>query len=110
MSVDNKPFIRNLTLRLLKARKSRNIVAIFAIALTTFLFTIVFTLSGNMLYTIQEQTMRQVGTSAHGGLKMITAKQYDNFAKSPLIKDISFNRYLGLAKNDALKKGHFEIN
>ena len=110
MSVDNKPFIRNLTLRLLKARKSRNIVAIFAIALTTFLFTIVFTLSGNMLYTIQEQTMRQVGTSAHGGLKMITAKQYDNFAKSPLIKDISFNRYLGLAENDALKKGHFEIN
>jgi putative ABC transport system permease protein len=57
-----------------------------------------------MLSAIQEQTMRQVGTSAHGGLKYLTQEQYENFAQSPLIQDILYKTFLAFADNDALKK------
>jgi len=109
MKVANRKIIHKLTVRFLKAGKIRNIITIIAIALTSIMFTSVFTLGGNMVIAIQEQTMRQVGTSAHGGLKYLTMEQYKNFAESPLIKDISYNRLLGIADNNALKKLQCEI-
>jgi putative ABC transport system permease protein len=61
MNVNNKNIIRKLTVRFLKAGKTRNIIAIIAIALTSLMFTSVFTLGGNMLSAIQDDTMRQRG-------------------------------------------------
>jgi putative ABC transport system permease protein len=109
MNVANKSIVRKLTARFLKAAKTRNIIAVIAITLTSVMFASVFTIGGNMLAAIQEQTMRQVGTSAHGGLKYLTREQYENFAASPLIQDISHNIILALAENDALQKGQHEI-
>jgi putative ABC transport system permease protein len=109
MNVENKAIIRKLAVRFLKAGRMRNIIAVTAIALTSILFTSVFTIGGNMIAAIQDQTMRQIGTSAHGGLKYLTMEQYENFAKSPLLKDISYNRLVSFAENDALKKEQCEI-
>jgi putative ABC transport system permease protein len=109
MNVANKGIIRKLAARFLKAGRTRNIIAVTAIALTSILFTSVFTIGGNMITAIQNQTMRQIGTSAHGGLKYLTMEQYENFAKSPLIKDISYNVLIGFAENDTLKKEQCEI-
>ncbi|MDR3305307.1 MAG: ABC transporter permease [Clostridiales Family XIII bacterium] len=105
----NRKIIRVLTRRSLRAGRLRNIVAVVAIALTAVLFTTVFALGGNMISAIQDATMRQVGTSAHGGLKYLTQAQYDDFAQSPLIKDISYNIIIGVAENEALKKKQTEI-
>ena len=74
MKVANKGIIRKLTSRFLKAGKTRNIVAIAAIVLTSVMFTSVFTIGVNMLTTIQNHTMRMVGTRAHGGLKYLTSE------------------------------------
>ncbi|MCL2077830.1 MAG: ABC transporter permease [Oscillospiraceae bacterium] len=109
MKVDNKSIIRKLTLRFMKAGRTRNIIAVIAIALTSIMFTSVFTIGANMLTTIQEQTMRQIGMSAHGGFKRLSSEQYEHIAKSPLIKDISFRKGLALAENDALIKEYSEI-
>ncbi|GHU74906.1 efflux ABC transporter permease [Clostridia bacterium] len=109
MKVANKPVIRKLTLRSLKAAKTRNIIAVLAIALTAVLFTSVFTIGGNMFGAIQGQTMRQVGTRAHGGLKYLTAEQYENFKQSPLLKDISYTVILARAENAALNNIQCEI-
>ncbi|GHV40622.1 efflux ABC transporter permease [Clostridia bacterium] len=109
MNVANKPVIRKLTLRSLKAAKTRNIIAVLAIALTAVLFTSVFTIGGNMLGAIQGQTMRQVGTTAHGGLKYLTAEQYEHFKQSPLTKDISYTIILARAENTALNDIQCEI-
>lgn len=109
MKVKNNRIIRKLTFRSLKAGKTRNKVAVLSIALTTVLFTAVFTLGGNMLNAIQEETMRLVGTQAHGGLKGLTTQQYENFSQSPLIKDISYNIVLAFAENEALNKIPCEI-
>jgi len=109
MNVANNSIIRKLMIRFLKAGRTRNTIAVVAIALTALMFTSVFTIGGNMIATIQDHTMRQVGTSAHGGLKQITSEQCEHFAQSPLIKDITYNRFLGTAENDALKKAYCEI-
>jgi len=109
INVANKGIIRKLTVRFLKAGKTRNIIAVIAIALTSVMFTSVFTIGGNMIGAIQEQTMRQVGTSAHGGLKYLTMEQYENFAQSPLVKEISYLKELAIAENDALAKKSSEI-
>jgi len=109
MKVANKGIIRKLAARFLKAGMTRNIIAVTAIALTSLLFTSVFTIGGNMITAIQDQTMRQIGTSAHGCLKYLTMEQYENFAKSPLLKDISYSRLIAIAENEALKKEQCEI-
>jgi putative ABC transport system permease protein len=109
MNVNNGPVIRKLTWRSLRASKARNSVAVIAIALTAVLFTSVFTIGGNMLGAIQEQTMRQVGTSAHAGAKLVTQEQYDRIAAAPSVRDISYNIVIGLAENDALEKSPTEI-
>ncbi|MDR0861185.1 MAG: ABC transporter permease [Oscillospiraceae bacterium] len=109
MRVSNNATIRRLTLRSLKANKLRNIVAVIAIALTAVLFTAIFTLGGNMLETVQNSTMRQVGTSAHAGAKLVTQEQYDRIAAAPSVRDISYNIIIGLAENDALKKSQTEL-
>ena len=109
MKVDSKRIISILAARFLKAGRTRNVIAVVAITLTSLMFTSVFTIGGNMIAVVQEQTMRQIGTSAHGGLKYLTPEQYENFAKSPLLKDISYSRILGFAENNALRKIQHEI-
>ena len=109
MRVKNSKLIRTLTWRTLKAGKFRNMVAVCAIALTAILFTTVFSIGGNIIASVQNATMRQVGNSTHGLLKYLTQAQYDNFKESPLIKDISYNIFIGIAENEALQKKQTEI-
>lgn len=109
MKVNNKKVLRTLTWRNLKANKLRNIIAVIAIALTSTLFTTIFAVGGNMLQSMQNATMRQVGTSSHGGLKYLTQAQYDNFAASPLLGDISYSIIVGAPDNPELSKKQHEI-
>ncbi|MFP3155978.1 ABC transporter permease [Lachnospiraceae bacterium ZAX-1] len=109
MKVSNNMIIRRLTLRSLKANTLRNIVAIIAIALTSVLFTTIFTLGGNMLTSMQDATMRQVGMNSHVGAKMITQEEYNRIAAVPSVRDISYNIIVGVGENDALKKSQTEI-
>jgi len=107
--VNNKKAISNLSVRSLAAAKKRNIIAICAIALTSVLFTSLFTIGGSMMKSMEHATMRQVGTSSHGGFKFLTQEQYDVIAKDPKIKDISYNILIGMAVNKKLNKIQTEI-
>ena len=73
--VDNKNAIRRLSGRSLKANASRNFIAVAAIALTTILFTVLFTVGSGMVENIQRQTMRQAGGDGMAYLKYITDEQ-----------------------------------
>ena len=109
MKVENRKIIRTLTWRNLKAGRMRNLIAIVAIALTATLFTTIFAIGGNVINSMQDATMRQVGTSSHGGLKYLTQEQYDNFAASPLITNISYSIIVGMAENPELLEKQTEI-
>ena len=58
--VKNKKIIRKIADRTLQAKKSRNLIGILAIVLTSVLFTAVFTIGGSLVKKQQEETMRQV--------------------------------------------------
>ena len=102
--VKNQKAIRRVADQTRKAAKSRNLIAVLAIALTALLFTSVFTIGGSIVEKQQEATMRQVGGSAHGGLKYLTQEEYDILKKDKKLKEISYRIVVGEAVNESLKK------
>ena len=74
-NVNSKKSIALLSKRLIKYNKTRNIISVIAIMLTTILFTSVFSITISINESIQNSTMRMVGTKAHGGFKIMTHSQ-----------------------------------
>lgn len=108
-SVCNKRTIKMIAARTFKYNKTRNIIGAIAIILTAVLFTSVFSIGMSALNSIQQTTMRQVGTKAHGGFKYLTKPQYETLKKDHAIKDISYNIIVGIAENPELSKTYTEI-
>jgi len=106
---NNKAIIKKLTKNSIKANKIRNIFAIIAIAITTILFTSLFTIGMGMKNSIEQQTMRQVGGCAHGTYKYITQDQLDKIKKHPSIKELGYSVMLNSAENIELLKHYTEI-
>lgn len=101
--------IRKIAGRTFRYNKTRNIIGLLAICLTAVLFTTVFSIGMSALNSIQQTTMRQVGTQAHGGFKYLTMPQYEKLKSDPKIKDISYNIIVGTAENPELSKLYTEI-
>ena len=109
IKVSNKPCIRNLARKSFKAAKTRNLVAMLAIALTTMLFTSLFTVGFSINEAFQQANFRQVGGYAQGGLKYLTEEQYLEMREDPLIEEWGVSRVLGFAQNEVLRKNHVEV-
>lgn len=108
--VNNKRVIRRIADQTRKAAKMRNLIAILAIALTSLLFTTVFTVGGSLLEKSQEETMRQVGTSAHGEYKYLTQEEYDIVKKDKKLRGVSYRITVGDLVNEAVNKLPTEVN
>ncbi|MEG2441667.1 MAG: FtsX-like permease family protein, partial [Acetivibrio sp.] len=109
IKVNNKKTIRKLAVSSFQANKLRNLFAVISIILTTILFTGLFTVAGSLLSSMEESTMRQVGSNFHGGFKYLTQEQYDKLKTHPDIKSISYSVVLGIAENKKLAKRPTEI-
>lgn len=107
--VKNQKAIRRVADKTRKAAKSRNYIAVLAIALTALLFTSLFTIGGSIVEKQQEATMRQVGGSAHGGFKYLTQEEYDIVKRDKKLKEVSCRILVGDAVNESLKKLRTEI-
>lgn len=99
MRNNNGASIRRLSGRSLKSNRMRNILAVSAIALTGILFTAVFSLTGGVMQAMQESTMREVGGSAHAGLKAVTEEQYEKVCADPMVKESSYTIPISIAEN-----------
>ena len=84
MKVSNRGCIRRLSLRALAASRTRNIVAVLAIALTTLLFTSLFTIALSLNEGMQQSNFRQAGGFAHGTFKYLTREQFGQLKDNPL--------------------------
>lgn len=107
--VNNKKAINRISKGSMHANRLRNLMAILAIALTAILFTSLFTVGGSILASVEHNTMRQVGTSAHGGFKFLTQEQYDKLAQDTTIQELSYDIILAPGENEALKNVYTEI-
>ena len=83
MNVKNRKCIRKLSLKSLYANRRRNLIAIFAIALTTLLFTSMFTIVLSLNASYETYQFRQVGGYAHGTFKDVSPEQAERIAAHP---------------------------
>lgn len=108
--IKNQKVINRIADRTRKAGKSRNIIAMLAIALTTVLFTTLFTVGGSIVQKQQEATMRQVGGSSHAEFKHLTQAEYDILKKDKGLKEVSYRITVADAVNKELIKLHTEVS
>ena len=110
MKVSNGKCIRRLGFRSMRAARTRNIVAVLAIALTTVLFTSLFTIAASINYSYQQENFRQMGGDGHGAIKNVTWEQAESFRADPLIKDSWGRLFVGMAQEPPLNKSHVEVS
>lgn len=108
--VANKKCISNLSRKSLAASKTRNIITVLAIALTTILFTALFTIALSINDSFQESNFRQVGGFSHGGFKRLTKEQYLELKDDPMIKEYGVRRFLGMPRDVPFNKSQVEIS
>lgn len=109
MNVANRKCIRTLSLKSTKAARSRNLIAVLAIALTALLFTSLFTVAFSINDSFQQANFRQVGGWSHGTFKYMTQEQFDALKTDPLIKQYGLRRFVGMPKSAPFLKSHVEV-
>lgn len=90
-----------LSARYFRANKIRNIIAVIAIALTTILFTTIFTLGSGFLDTIHEQNIRKAGGDGQAVLSNINDKIYQDIAESDLLSQIGYTKAVSYHLNNS---------
>lgn len=108
--VKNQKVITKLSKQSLQANRVRNIVAIFAVALTSLLFMTLFTIAGTMVYTFQQETFRLVGSSGHGSFKDLTLEQKEILEKDAMIQECGGRLFLGVGSGEKFRKVHAELS
>ncbi len=101
---NNKRFIKTLSQSCLKASRSRNIIAVIAIILTTMLFTSVATVLQGSMYCYKQQTIRQSGSQAMVSLKYMPQKKAEQIMENPAFKDVGAMRFVGTGTDPRLTR------
>ena len=104
---NNRPILKLLAKRSLKAQK--NTIAVLAIMLATLLFTSLFTIAISLQTAMQESNMRTTGTSAHAGIKRLSWEEYEKLSSDIGIKDIGYSIIIGNAVGDDFNKTPTEL-
>ncbi len=110
LKVSNERCVRRLSLRALGAARTRNIVAVLAIALTTVLFTSLFTIAASINYSYQQENFRQMGGDGHGAVKNISWEQVEEFRNDPLVVDSWARLFVGMVTQPPFNKSHVEVS
>ena len=104
-----KPIIRTLTSRSFKSNKTRNLVAILAIVLTTLMFTSLFVLSQSMVKNLQEMNFQQAGYDSHLSSGTLTDEEMEKITAHEAIRDFGKSIVIGIAENEELTGRQVEI-
>jgi len=110
IKVANGKTIRHLSLKSLKSAWTRNIVAILAIALTTVLFTSLFTIAASINYSYQQENFRRAGGDGHATFKDVTEEQIAELREDPLIVESSTRLFVGMPHEKPFNKSHVEVS
>ena len=110
MNVKNRKCIRKLSLKSLYANRRRNLIAIFAIALTTLLFTSMFTIVLSLNASYETYQFRQVGGYAHGTFKDVSPEQAERIAAHPKVKAVGARKVIGITVDGVFSKTPAEIS
>ncbi|HJD26794.1 MAG TPA: ABC transporter permease [Candidatus Blautia intestinipullorum] len=110
MRVKNRKTIWNLSLRSFRASGKRNVIAAAAIALTTLLFTSLFTIVMSLNSSYQTYTFRQIGGYAHGTFKDVTEEQAQDISGHRKVKAAGERIVAGTISDGVFAKVPAEIS
>jgi len=110
MKVSNGGCVRRLGFRSMKAARTRNIIAVLAIALTTVLFTSLFTIAASINYSYQQENFRQMGGDGHGAVKDVTWEQAEELRGDTLVVDSWARLFVGMLMEPPFNKSHVEVS
>ncbi|MFL8675834.1 ABC transporter permease [Clostridioides sp. GD02404] len=98
---NNKEIIKKLSDRSFKANKTRNLVSVIAIALTTILFTSLFTVGYSMLEAFDSYKAMEYGTNSHVQLQNVNKRQIEIIKKDSSVdkNSIGIMKNIGSLKN-----------
>lgn len=101
--------IRTLTNRSFKANKTRNLVAVVAIVLTTVMFTSLFILSQSMVENLRNMNFQQAGYNSHLSSGIMTDADAEKITTHEAIRDFGKSIVVGIAENKELTGRQVEI-
>ena len=98
----NKGAIKKVEKGMMTANRTRNLFAVFAIVLTTFMITTVFSLGINYMENMELMQVRTAGTSADVSLSLPTTEQEQQIKSLDYVKTIGTQYMVGSVaeKND----------
>ena len=102
MKVKNKAYIRMLAKNILNANKSRRNILLLAIALTSILFTSLFSVALGLGKSMETQTMKTVGSISHGSFKELSNKDIEVLSKDKDIKEFSIREKVGILDDEKI--------
>ena len=102
MKVKNKAYIRHLAKNILNANKSRRNILLLAIALTSILFTSLFSVALGLGKSMETQTMKTVGTISHGSFKELSDKDINILSKDKDLKEFSIREKVGILDDEKI--------
>ena len=102
MKVKNKAYIRRLAKSILNANKSRRNILLLAIALTSILFTSLFSVALGLGKSMETQTMKTIGTISHGSFKELSDKDISILSKDKDIKEFSIREKVGILDDEKI--------
>ncbi len=104
-----KSIIRTLTSRSFQSNKTRNLVAILAIVLTTLMFTSLFVLSQSMVKNLQDMNFQQAGHDSHLSSSTLTDEEMEKIVTHEAVRDFGKSIVIGIAENEELTGRQIEI-
>lgn len=110
MRVKNRKCIRRLSFKSLWASRKRNIIAICAIALTTLMFTSLFTIMLSVNSSYETYNFRQAGGYSDGIFKDLSREQTDKIAAHKGIKASGERIVCGFSSSDVFGKVAAEVS
>ena len=110
MIVKNGKCIRRLSFKTLLSSGKRNIIAIIAIALTTLMFTAIFTVALSFNSSYQNYLARQLGGYSHGAFKEVNEEQIEKISAHKKIKETGVRTVIGLAEATPFDKETAEVS
>ena len=110
VKVKNGKTIWRLSIRSFRASGKRNMIAALAIALTTILFTSLFTIAMSLNSSYQTYTFRQIGGYAHGTFKEVSEDQIQALKSHKLVKEAGKRTVVGSISEGGFAKVPAEIS
>lgn len=102
MKVKNKAYIVRLSKNILNANKSRRNILLLAIALTSILFTSLFSVALGLGKSMETQTMKTIGTISHGSFKELSDKDINILSKDKDLKEFSIREKVGILDDEKI--------